>query len=174
MMTFKDICDYLKGEYVPHASDVSTVFENHKTCIPATHAYQKSRYGAVITDKQLLENFFTNVKYMIDSKNASKSYCGMIEVQSDLVKFIPKITDKLMYELGYKVIVLNDNSVITNSVTGHADMMKCESTFLLIIWNKAALEDVANIITEEKSKNTIVNTVDSSVNDSEINKIKKD
>ena len=126
-------------------NDLSKVFANEKTSISAATAYQKSRFGMVKTDKELLEEFFIDIKDLIDQKNLCRKYCGMVEVNTDIIRFLPKIIDRLSRELGYKVIVLDDNCEITNKITGNVDTLKCDSTFIILIWNKQAIEDVSAI-----------------------------
>lgn len=128
------------------SNDLSTVFSNdNKTTISATTAYQKSRFGVVKTDKELLEEFFVDIRNLIEQKNFKREYCGLVEVNSDIIIFLPKITERLSNELGFKVIVLDDNCEVINKVTGTKDTLKCGSTFIMLIWNKQAIEEVAAI-----------------------------
>ena len=55
-------------------NDLSKVFANEKTSISAATAYQKSRFGMVKTDKELLEEFFIDIKDL-NEKRYSK-YTG--------------------------------------------------------------------------------------------------
>lgn len=126
-------------------NDLSKVFSNDKTSISAATAYQKSRFGMVKTDKMLLEEAFADIKALIEQKNFNREYCGMVEINSDIIQFIPKIKDRLSRELGFKVIVMDDNCEIKNKLTGDVDTLKCGSTFLMLIWTKQAIEDVSAI-----------------------------
>ena len=134
-------------------NDVESVFSD-KHSVTAYEAYQKSRFGIVKTDKELVENFFTDVHNLISLKNQERTYCGMVEVGTDIIKFLPKIQDKLMHELGFKVIVLDDNSVVTNSITGKRDTVKTGTTYLLLMWNKQAIEEMAAINAESEKDDT--------------------
>lgn len=124
-------------------NDVSTVFNSNKAAISAEHAYQKSRFGCLKTDKQLLEEFFVKVRELIDEKNMAGKYCGMLEVIPDIIHFIPQIVDKLTNELGYKVVVLNDDVEIVDNKTKEHTQMKTGTTFLVLIWSKEAVQDVS-------------------------------
>ena len=91
-----------------NAADVSTLFtDENKVSISATDAYKKSRYGILKSDKMLLEEFFTDVKLMVEQKNMERSYCGMLQLDDDIIKFLPRIKDRLMRQLGFKVIILD-------------------------------------------------------------------
>ena len=46
-------------------NDLSSVFSNDKVSITAVDAYQKSRFGVIKTDKQMLEEFFIDIKNLI-------------------------------------------------------------------------------------------------------------
>lgn len=132
-------------------NDVSTVFNSDKAAISAEHAYQKSRFGCLKTDKELLDEFFQSVRNLIAEKNLNGKYCGMIEVCSDIVDFLPQIVDKLSRELGYKVVVLDDDVEIINKKSGTTSTMTTGTTFLVLIWNKDAVEAVMR----ENKKNYI-------------------
>lgn len=135
-----------------NAADVSTFFtDDNKVSIKASDAYKKSRYGILKTDKMLLEEFFTDVKLMVEQKNMERSYCGMLQIDDDIIKFLPRIKDRLMRQLGFKVIILDDNSIITNKEMKSEDTIKTGSTFILLVWNKQAIEEVEEI----KAKNLL-------------------
>lgn len=155
-MKMNKILDFILGR--DSSNDISKVFEDTKY-INAVTAYQKSRFGTVKTDKTLLEEVFIDIKALIEKKNFNREYCGMVEINSDIIQFIPKIKDRLSRELGFKVIVLDDNCEIKNKVTGDVDTLKCGSTFLMLIWTKQAIEDVsainATLGTDHKSTDTI-------------------
>lgn len=136
-MDIFEILHFKKG-----TNDVSTVFKSDKAAISAEHAYQKSRFGCLKTDKELLDEFFQSVRNLIAEKNLNGKYCGMIEVCSDIVEFIPQIVDKLSKELGYKVVVLDDDVEIHNKKTGTKCNMTTGTTFIVLIWNKDAVEAV--------------------------------
>lgn len=151
-----------------NAADVSTFFtDDNKVSISATDAYKKSRYGILKSDKMMLEEFFTDVKLMVEQKNMERSYCGMLQLDDDIIKFLPRIKDRLMRQLGFKVIILDDNSVITNKELKSEDTIKTGSTFVLLVWNKQAIEEVEEMkannllepVTDEPSETT--ETVDS-------------
>lgn len=141
-------------------NDVSTVFSNDKVSITAVDAYQKSRFGIIKTDKQMLEEFFIDIKNLIEAKNYNREYCGMVEIDKDIVSFIPKIKEKLSKELGFKVIILDDNSVITNSVSKTTDTLKCGTTFVMLIWNKQAIEEVAALNAIQEKEETELSTIE--------------
>lgn len=149
-----------------NSQDVSTAFDHSKDDICAEHAYQKSRFGCLKSDTQLLNEFFSDVRLMIENKNLHGKFYGIIEVNPDILQFMPKIIEKLNKDLGYKVIVLDDNAEIHHTDTHSKSTMNTGSTFIILIWNKEALADVAkqNAIVE-----TVTNTTDSSVNESENN-----
>ena len=127
------------------SEDVSTLFtdENKGSCTSAADAYKKSRYGILKTDKMMLEEFFTDVKLLVEQKNMERSYCGMVQIGDDIIKYLPKIKDRLGRQLGYKVIVLDDNTVITNNVLNTKDLIQSGHTYLLLIWDKLSVEEVA-------------------------------
>lgn len=125
-----------------NSNDVSTVFDNQKNAICAEHAYQKSRFGCLKTDKELLNEFFGNVRSMIENKNIAGKFSGIIEVNSDIIQFMPKIMDKLTNDLGYKAVVLDDNVEIINKTTNVKSEMNTGSTFIILIWNKEAIKNV--------------------------------
>ena len=127
------------------SEDVSTFFtdENKGSCASAADAYKKSRYGILKTDKMMLEEFFTDVKLLVEQKNLERCYCGMVQVGDDIIKYLPKIKDRLGRQLGYKVIVLDDNTVITNTVQNTKDSIKSGHTYILLIWDKQSVEEVA-------------------------------
>ena len=79
----------------------------------------------------------------------------MVEIDKDIVSFIPKIKEKLSKELGFKVIILDDNSVITNSVSKTTDTLKCGTTFVMLIWNKQAIEEVAALNAIQEKEETL-------------------
>lgn len=139
-------------------NDVSTVFTSEKTAISAEHAYQKSRFGCLKTDKQLLEEFFVDVRHLIEQKNMAGKFSGIMEICDDIVQFIPQIVKKLTEELGYKVIVLDDETEIINKHTKEKTTMKTGTTFIVLIWNKEAVRDVSamnytiNVNTENLEK----------------------
>lgn len=139
-------------------NDLSSVFSNDKASIKAVDAYQKSRFGVIKTDKQMLEEFFIDIKNLIETKNYNREYCGMVEIDKDIVSFIPKIKEKLSKELGFKVIILDDNSVITNSVSKATDTLKCGTTFVMLIWNKQAIEEVAALNAIQATEETVQTT----------------
>ena len=89
-----------------------------------------------------------------------RSYCGMLQLDDDIIKFLPRIKDRLMRQLGFKVIILDDNSVITNKVLKSEDTIKTGSTFVLLVWNKQAIEEV-----EEMKANNLLEPIsdDSSI-----------
>lgn len=127
------------------SEDVSTLFtdENKGSCASAADAYRKSRYGIVKTDKMMLEEFFTDIKLLVEQKNMERSYCGMVQIDDDIIKYLPKIQDRLTRQLGYKVIVLDDNTIITNTTTNTKNSIKSGHTYLLLIWDKQSVEEVA-------------------------------
>ena len=96
---------------------------------------------------------------MIENKNLHGKFYGIIEVNPDILQFMPKIIDKLNKDLGYKVIVLDDNAEILHTDTNKKSTMNTGSTFIILIWNKEALADVANM-------NATISTVDTVVNNS--------
>lgn len=136
------LIDFIKQKR-EESNDVSTLFTKDKTMIPASAAYHKSKFGIVMTDKQLLEHFFTDVKDLINQKSYERKYCGMVEVTEDIIHFLPKIKQKLTNDLGYRIIVLDDNSVITNTKTNEKESLNTGSTFIVIFWNLQAIEDVS-------------------------------
>ena len=151
-----------------NAADVSTLFtDENKVSISAADAYKKSRYGILKSDKMMLEEFFTDVKLMVEQKNMERSYCGMLQLDDDIIKFLPRIKDRLMRQLGFKVIILDDNSVITNKELKSEDTIKTGSTFVLLVWNKQAIEEVeemkANNLLEPISDDSsiVADTIDS-------------
>ena len=142
-----------------YTQDVSTAFDHSKSDISAEHAYQKSRFGCLKSDTELLNEFFSDVRLMIENKNLHGKFYGIIEVNPDILQFMPKIIDKLNKDLGYKVIVLDDNAEILHTDTNKKSTMNTGSTFIILIWNKEALADVANM-------NATISTVDTVVNNS--------
>lgn len=153
-----------------NAADVSTLFtDENKVSISAADAYKKSRYGILKSDKMMLKEFFTDVKLMVEQKNMERSYCGMLQLDDDIIKFLPRIKDRLMRQLGFKVIILDDNSVITNKELKSEDTIKTGSTFVLLVWNKQALEDV-----EEMKTNNLLEPIsdDSSIASETVDSIK--
>ena len=138
-----------------NAADVSTLFtDENKVSISAADAYKMSRYGILKSDKMMLEEFFTDVKLMVEQKNMERSYCGMLQLDDDIIKFLPRIKDRLMRQLGFKVIILDDNSVITNKELKSEDTIKTGSTFVLLVWNKQAIEEV-----EEMKANNLLEPI---------------
>ena len=57
--------------------------------------------------------------------------------------------------MGFKVIILDDNSVITNSVSKTTDTLKCGTTFVMLIWNKQAIEEVAALNAIQEKEETL-------------------
>ena len=74
-----------------------------------------------------------------------------------------------MRQLGFKVIILDDNSVITNKVLKSEDTIKTGSTFVLLVWNKQAIEEV-----EEMKANNLLEPIsdDSSIATETVDSIK--
>lgn len=123
------------------SNDVSTAFDCNKKDISADQAYRKSRFGCIKTDKELLNEFFEDVRDRIEAKNLKGEFCCIIEVNPDLLQYIPKIMDKLRGELGYKAIILDDNVEIVNKATNTTDTMNAGLTFIMLIWNKEAVKN---------------------------------
>jgi hypothetical protein len=67
----------------------------------------------------------------------------MIEVDKDIKEFIPEIIERFQNKLGYTLVVLDKDTVITNKITGdNKDFsIPTESTFIIIMWGNASISD---------------------------------
>lgn len=133
-------------------NDVSTVFDNTKAAISAEHAYQKSRFGCLKTETQLLKEFFANVQDTIEVKNLDGQFSAIIEVNTDIIDFMPKIIDKLTKELGYKVIVINDDVEFHNKKTKETHNINVGgTTYIVLFWNKEAVQEVRQLYISDEN-----------------------
>lgn len=116
---------------------------NSSKGITAKSAYMRSKYGQDTTQIELLKKFFTDVNNLISAKSMDGSYCCMIEVDKDIKEFIPEIIERFQNKLGYTLVVLDKDTVITNKITGdNKDFsIPTESTFIIIMWGNASISD---------------------------------
>lgn len=164
------ISDFFKKD---DPNDVSTVFTSSKF-ITANNAYRISKYGEIKTDKQLLEDFFYNVKELIQIKNQKGKYCGIVELKDDIIQYIPQIKQRLMNDLGFKVVVLNDNSIIIDNENHTEEHLSAGTTFILLIWTKDAIEDVAHTYKNLSRSISNISSVTENVENCMTNKVENE
>lgn len=108
---------------------------NTSTGISAKSAYMRSKYGADKSQTDLLKAFFGEVNSLIASKTIDGSYCCMVEIDKDIKEFIPEIINHFRDKLGYNLVVLDENSVITNTAFKSEIKFSANSTFVVLMWS---------------------------------------
>lgn len=108
---------------------------NTSTGISAKSAYMRSKYGVDKSQTELLKSFFNDVNSLIASKTLDGSYCCMVEIDKDIKEFIPEIITRFRDKLGYNLIVLDENTVITNTSTKEEIKFSANSTFVVLMWS---------------------------------------
>lgn len=138
----KSISEIIKGFFskkVKKSPDELFSEERSEKEMTAFEAYRKSKYGKVVSDRQLLEGFFADVRYMVESKTFNQRYGGMIEVDNDLLPYLEKIKEKLRGE-GYLILELSDGVTVSKPGEETKEIKcKCGVTFLVFIWTEEAL-----------------------------------
>jgi len=126
---------------------VSDILNNNKV-INADQAYRYTRFGEFKSDKKLLEDFFYELNHMVDARNARGKFYGIIDVDIDIQKYLPLIMNKLRDELGFKVIVMDDDTVIKNN--NEEIKLNGGGKFIMLLWNRESIKDVQeHMYTEE-------------------------
>lgn len=111
-----------------------------KDTITADRAYRYTRFGEYKSDRKLLKEFFDNVERMVAARNTCGKFFGMMDVDIDIQQFLPSIVNRLMNELGFKVIVMNDDTVIK---TGDIETkLNGGGTIIMLLWNRESIKDV--------------------------------
>ena len=118
--------------------NVDTAFKI-KDSVNADAAYRLTKYGAVKSDNTLLSEFFDRVNRMVSGRNAAGKFFGVLDIDIDILQFLPEIKAKLN-ELGYKVVVFDKDSVIKNG----SDEFKIAGieTFIMILWDLESLKEI--------------------------------
>jgi hypothetical protein len=118
----------------------------------AKSAYMRAKYGIDTNQTTLLKKFFNDVNALIAAKSLDGSYCCMIEIDKDIKQFIPEIIDRFQNKLGYTLVVIDKDTVITNKVTGDNKQLDIasDSAFVILMWGNAFISDIeASDITKE-------------------------
>lgn len=136
-MTLNTIADNVRkffGRTPKHEASPYSVL-NTSTGISAKSAYMRSKYGVDKTQTELLKSFFNDVNSLIVSKTMDGSYCCMVEIDKDIKEFIPEIISRFRDKLGYNLVVLDENTVITNTATKEEIKFSANSTFVVLMWS---------------------------------------
>jgi hypothetical protein len=117
---------------------------NTSTGISAKSAYMRTKYGMDTTQTALLKKFFNDVNSLVAAKSLDGSYCCMIEIDKDIKQFIPEIIEHFQNKLGYTLVVIDRDTVITNKVTGDNKQLDIasDSAFVILMWSNAFISDV--------------------------------
>jgi hypothetical protein len=114
-----------------------------KDTITADRAYRYTRFGEYKSDRKLLKEFFDNVERMVAARNTCGKFFGMMDVDIDIQQFLPSIVNRLMNELGFKVIVMNDDTVIKTGDT--ETKLNGGGTIIMLLWNRESIKDVKEL-----------------------------
>lgn len=129
--------------------NVEEVFDNtRKEGLTADAAYRLTRFGAVKSDKTLLKEFFDRVTKKVSARNSVGKFFCFIDVDIDIVQFLPEICKKLRNELGFKVIVMNNESIIKNN--NQEIKINGDETFIMLFWSRDAIAEVKAEIQKEQ------------------------
>lgn len=104
----------------------SNLVKRSDTKMSAKDAYLKSKYNRVESDEARLKNFKENLEALISAKCEISSYCCVVQVESDLTKFLEDIITDYR-SLGYTVVNLKE---IIEGV---------KSDYLFFTWENAEL-----------------------------------
>jgi hypothetical protein len=126
---------------------------NTSTGMTAKSAYMRAKYGMDTTQTSLLKKFFNDVNDLIAAKSLDGSYCCMIEIDKDIKQFIPEIIDRFQNKLGYTLVVIDKDTVITNKVTGDNKQLDIasDSAFIILMWSTAYISDIQTSDTIEEN-----------------------
>ena len=105
------------------------LFKPNET-INAKSAYMKAKYGQDFSEEELLTQFFTSTKALIEAKSSNGHFCAMVEIDEDIQKFVPEIIELYENKLGYQTIKIDKSTDLNGETLG-----SIRSTFLIIIWN---------------------------------------
>lgn len=110
--------------------------------ISAKSAYMSTKYGTDKDVKQLLSEFFRHANESIKTKTLHNEYCCMLEIDSDLLHYVPMIVSRFKDTLGYNVIIIDNETEI---VQGGKSLGKINpnSTFIILMWNTISNEYIA-------------------------------
>jgi hypothetical protein len=113
----------------------------------------RAKYGMDTTQTSLLKKFFNDVNDLIAAKSLDGSYCCMIEIDKDIKQFIPEIIDRFQNKLGYTLVVIDKDTVITNKVTGDNKQLDIasDSAFIILMWSTAYISDIQTSDTIEEN-----------------------
>ena len=146
--------------------NVEEVFDNtRKDGLTADAAYRLTRFGAVKSDKTLLKEFFDRVTKKVSARNAVGKFFCFIDVDIDIVQFLPEICKKLRNELGFKVIVMNNESIIKNN--NQEITINGDETFIMLFWSRDAIAEVKAEIQKEQLNNISIDSNQEFQNDNE-------
>lgn len=113
--------------------------------ISAKSAYMHTKYGQDQSQKELLKAFFKDAYDLIRSKTLKNAYCCMLEIDEDIIDFLPNIVNRFQNELGYNVVTISNDTEIKQD--DKVVQIKPDSTFIIIMWNKANIKDTTSILT---------------------------
>lgn len=137
--------------------NVEEVFDNtKKEGLTADAAYRLTRFGAVKSDKTLLKEFFDRVTKKVSGRNSVGKFFCFIDVDIDIVQFLPEICEKLKNELGFKVIVMNSDSIVKNN--NQEIKVGGEDTFIMLFWSRDAIAEVKNQMQKEQSNTALIDS----------------
>lgn len=142
MEVTKDIVNKVKNLFGLWKNDDpdAKIFNSNKA-INAKKAYMVSRYEHAISQKDLLQRFFASTNEQIAIKCAQKTFCCMVEIDDDIKEFIPNIVEHFQDKLGYKIIVIDNDTEILDKTTKKPVKVSPNSTFLILMWNTADISE---------------------------------
>lgn len=133
---FETIKNYLGFNTVQSEED--KIF-NTNDSISAKSAYMHTKYGQDQNQKALLKAFFKSANDLIKQKTMQNAYCCMLEIDEDIVEFVPHIIKRYRDELGYNVVIMFDDTEIKQG--NEYIRINSGSTFIILMWNNPNIKD---------------------------------
>lgn len=146
----KMACSNLKNAFFKNNKKIpeSKIF-NEERAVAAKSAYMQAKYGHSLTQTDLLKRFFANANAIIKEKCLAGTYCCMIEIDNDIKEHIAKIVYHFKTKLGYKLAIIDNNTIISNKDDSSTVNLQPNSTFLILMWNDA---DISETVFSESEK----------------------
>lgn len=144
---YSDIKNYITGKR-KQKNPESKIF-NEERAVAAKSAYMQAKYGYALSQKDLLTRFFSNANAIIKEKCMAGTYCCMIEIDNDIKEHMAKIIQHFKVKLGYKLAIIDNDTVITNKSDNSSINLRPNSTFLILMWNDADISE--SVFSESES-----------------------